>query len=97
MRFLIDNALSPALAEGLRQGGHNAVHVRQLGMERVNDEVIAAHAVAEDRVLITGDTDFGTLHAVWSTSKPSVILFRKGTDQEPLWQVPNLLALLHET
>lgn len=33
MRFLIDNALSPALAVLLTDAGHDAVHVRSLGLQ----------------------------------------------------------------
>ena len=32
MRFLVDNALPPKLAEALQAAGHDAVHVLPLGM-----------------------------------------------------------------
>jgi len=89
MRLLVDNALSPVLAELLRNAGHEAAHVRDIGLHHAADEDIFERATAEDFVLVTADTDFGTLLAKRSTSKPSLILFRgEGSRQ------PEALALL---
>ncbi len=49
MRFLIDNNLSPVLADELKTAGHDAVHVRDYGLQAATDQVVLAQARGESR------------------------------------------------
>lgn len=94
MRFLVDNALSPIVGEELSSAGHDAVHVRDLGMAAASDGEIFDRAAEEGRIVISADTDFGTLLAARKQNAPSVILFRHGSQHRPADQVTLLRANL---
>ena len=76
MRFLVDNALSPVLATVLSRAGHDALHVRTIELQRAEDIVIIDKTAADDRIVVSADTDLGALLAARNVQKPSVIQFR---------------------
>jgi predicted nuclease of predicted toxin-antitoxin system len=99
LKFLVDNALSFRVAELLREAGYDAVHVLDYGMSRSPDQAIFERSHSENRVIISADTDFGTLLATRKTNKPSVILLRlpllRRADEQTsviLANLPNVIA-----
>jgi predicted nuclease of predicted toxin-antitoxin system len=61
MKFLIDAQLPPALCGWLRERGHEATHVFEIGMVAASDAEIATRAAADRAVLVSKDEDFLTL------------------------------------
>jgi predicted nuclease of predicted toxin-antitoxin system len=58
IKFLIDHQLPPALAELLRNTGHEAKHVRELGLKSDDDLTIWKHATEHNYIVISKDQDF---------------------------------------
>jgi predicted nuclease of predicted toxin-antitoxin system len=94
MKFLIVNNLSPLLADLLKAAGHHATHIRDYGLEAATDPVVLARAHDEDCVLISADTDFGTLLAREGAHAPSVLLIRRLTGRRAADQAAVILANL---
>jgi predicted nuclease of predicted toxin-antitoxin system len=93
MRILIDSALSPEVGRRLGAAGHDVVHLRDRSLQDAADAVVLALAATESRVLISADTDFGTLLAMSGQTAPSVILLRSFS-HEPAAQARLLLLNL---
>jgi predicted nuclease of predicted toxin-antitoxin system len=92
VRLLLDQNLSPLLAEELVARGHDAVHVRSFGMSTASDLMIMDLASAEARVVVSADTDFGDLLAQTNAGSPSVLLLRR-QDHRRAAEVAELLML----
>jgi predicted nuclease of predicted toxin-antitoxin system len=67
MKFLVDRCAGATLARWLRDKGHDVQEVRERGPDP-GDEELLARALADARVLITLDKDFGAL--VFAKGKP---------------------------
>ncbi len=61
MRFLADQDVYQATIDFLRSHGHSVLRAYDLGLSRAEDTVLLERAVAEGRVLVTRDKDFGAL------------------------------------
>ena len=93
MRFLANMGISPRTVEWLRSQGHDAVRLREIGLQRATDAEVTARALAEGRIVLTMDRDYGQLLAESGQCAPSVVLFRLSREQ-PTFVNERLAAVL---
>jgi predicted nuclease of predicted toxin-antitoxin system len=98
VRFLVDNQWPSALADWLRQQGHDAEHVLAVGLAQGKDTPVWNYAQAHAAVVITKDEDF----AEWvrrGRSGPPVVWLRIGNSSRRVllgWLEPLLPAIVHQ-
>jgi predicted nuclease of predicted toxin-antitoxin system len=76
VRFLAHMCVDVRIVNWLRQNGHDAIHLRDQGLQRMPNGEIFEKAIREDCVVITFDLDFGEIAALTEGRRTSVILFR---------------------
>jgi len=77
MRFLADMGVSLRVVEWLRSSGHDAIHLRDEGLQKLPNGEIFRKAIRERRIVLTFDLDFGEIVAAnGGSNSVSVILFR---------------------
>lgn len=98
MRLLLDENLSPQQAAALREQGHNALAVLEVGLSGEPDERIRAFAIADHRVLLTLDVDFANILRFPPAGTPGVIRLKVHPPSETAIreQIEKALSVLND-
>lgn len=76
MKFLLDMGVDVRVGTWLREHGHDSVHLRDQGLQRLPNGEIFTKAISESRIILTFDLDFGEIAALARGRKASVVVFR---------------------
>jgi predicted nuclease of predicted toxin-antitoxin system len=99
VKFLVDAQLPPALAHWLREAGHEATAVGDVGLRDASDTVIWQHASDTGAIIVTKDEDFARrVHP--GNAGPVILWVRIGTNRAlQSWllpQLPQITALIQQ-
>jgi len=76
MKFPLDMGVDVRVATWLREQGHEPLHLRDQGLQRLPNGKIFTKAISESRTILTFDLDFGEIAALARGRKASVVVFR---------------------
>ena len=96
MKLVVDAQLPPSLAVTLRQEGHDAVAVREIGLREAKDSDIWRYALENNAAILTKDEDF-VERCLCTQNPPVVVWLRIGNATNPVllgWLLPLLPAVL---
>ena len=73
LRLLLDQMIDAVAAKTVSKQGHDVVRLADLGMAKADDDEVLARAIAEQRILVTLDEDFGDWAILPLSEHPGVI------------------------
>src|SRR5258706_11770877 len=76
MKFLPDMGVDTRVATWLREQGHEPIHLRDQTLQRLPNGEIFTKAIAERRIILTFELDFGEIAALKRGRKANVVVFR---------------------
>jgi predicted nuclease of predicted toxin-antitoxin system len=76
MQFLLDMGISNLVGTWLQSRGFDTIHIRDNGLNRLEDVLIVEKAIVENRIILTSDMDFGQILSNKQTHSVSLVQFR---------------------
>jgi predicted nuclease of predicted toxin-antitoxin system len=94
VRFHLDECCADAIADGLRRRGIDVTTTLEAGLTGAGDEQQASYGVAENRLIVTHDTDFLRIHAA---GVPHAGIAFRAKDTMRVGELIKRLVLIWET
>jgi predicted nuclease of predicted toxin-antitoxin system len=83
MRFLADMGISQGVVTWLQAQGHDAIHLRDQGLHRLENGEIFTKAFRESRITLTWDLDVAEILALSGRHTVSAVIFRLVNTRTP--------------
>lgn len=93
MRWIADECISAKLVAALRADGHDVVYIAE-SLPSAKDRSVLDLAIAENRLLLTEDRDFGELIFAQSLTQAPGVVFMRIPDERAHLAWPRLKALI---
>lgn len=94
-KLLTDENIDSAVVRHLRSVGFDVKDVREAGLSGTSDRELLQICVDERRVIVTHDSDFGTLAFATGEAFVGIVFLRPG-HIDPAFTIGSLDALVHE-
>jgi predicted nuclease of predicted toxin-antitoxin system len=94
MRILADENIPGKAVQGLREGSHDALWIRE-NSPGINDPEIMRIAVDEQRIIVTFDKDFGELAVIGQVQNPPAIILLRISKPSPATTAETINQILN--